>query len=203
MDIRKKKQKNVDIEARNSNFEGDAWIYSGIKRDTKIIVGFTVGKRDQDTCDRFLKNIQDGMELPSTTNKIEFFSDGNGQYRIGLEKIFDPTCYRYGQLVKEMSGGRVTNIYRQWIVGEGRLNDVQTSQVENMNGIARGCQSNLVRKTKGFAKTVNRVEKNYELFLLYRNFFRQDKNKMTPAMNEEILCKPLSWNDFLTTDYQT
>lgn len=102
-----------------------------------------------------------------------------------------------------MSAGRVTNIYRQWIVGDGCLKDVQTSQVENMNGIARGCQSNLVRKTKGFAKTVNRIENNYELFQLYRNFFRQDKNKMTPAMKEEIQCAPLSWNDFLTTNYQT
>lgn len=143
------------------------------------------------------------MEQPSPTNQVEFFSDGNGQYRIGLERIFDPACYRYGQLMKEMSAGRVTNIYRQWIVGDGCLKDVQTSQVENMNGIARGCQSNLVRKTKGFAKTVNRIENNYELFQLYRNFFRQDKNKMTPAMKEEIQCAPLSWNDFLTTNYQT
>jgi hypothetical protein len=143
------------------------------------------------------------MELPTPTNPIEFYSDGNEQYRIGLEKIYDPTCYRYGQLVKEMSAGHVTNINRQWIVGDGYLNDIQTSQVENMNGIARGCQSNLVRKTKGFAKTVDRVENNFELFQLYRNFIKQDKNKMTPAMKEEIVDAPMNWNIFLTTNYQT
>jgi hypothetical protein len=30
-----------------SLFKGDAWIYAGIKRDTKFIVGFAVGKRTQ------------------------------------------------------------------------------------------------------------------------------------------------------------
>jgi hypothetical protein len=40
-----KKQKNVDEGATDTDFEGDAWIYAGIKRDTKFIVGFAVGKR--------------------------------------------------------------------------------------------------------------------------------------------------------------
>jgi len=161
-----------------------------------------VGKRTQDTCDRFLQDIQNRMEQPTPTNPIDFFSDGNGQYRIGLEKIYDQTCYRYGQLVKDMNEGHVTNINRQWIVGDGRLNDIQTSQVENMNGIARGCQSNLVRKTKGFAKKIDRVENNFELFQVYRNFIKQDKYKMTPAMKEEIQDTPMNWNIFLTTNYQ-
>ena len=143
------------------------------------------------------------MKLPTPKNPIVFYSDGNEQYRIGLEKMYDPTCYRYGQLVKNMSGGRVTHINRQWIVGDGRLTDIQTSQVENMNGIARGSQSNLVRKTKGFAKTVDRVENNFEVFQLYRNFIKKDKNKMTPAMKEEIVDTPMNWNIFLTTNYQT
>jgi hypothetical protein len=120
-----------------------------------------------------------------------FYSDGNEQYRIGLVKIYDPTCYRYGQLVKYMSGGRrVTDINRQWIVGDCRLNDIQTSQVENMNGIAIGSQSNLVRKTKGYAKTVDRVENNFEVFQLYRNFIKHDKKN--DSCNERRNCMPLS-----------
>ena len=202
MVICKKKQKNVDAGTRNQDFEGDAWIYLGVKRDSKFIVGHMVGKRTQDTCDRFLQDIQNRMEQPTPTNPVDFFSDGNGQYRIGLEKIYDPTCYRYGQLVKDMNEGHVTDINRQWIVGDGRLNDIQTSQVENMNGIARGCQSNLVRKTKGFAKKIDRVENNFELFQIYRNFIKQDKYKMTPAMKEEIQDTPMNWNIFLTTNYQ-
>jgi len=42
-----KKQKNVYEGTKNTDFEGDAWIYAGIKRDTKFIVGFAVGKRTQ------------------------------------------------------------------------------------------------------------------------------------------------------------
>jgi hypothetical protein len=73
----------VDEGATDTDFEGDAWIYVGIKRDTKFIVGFAVGKRTQDTCNRFLMRIMDGIELPTLSNPIEFYSDGDDQYREG------------------------------------------------------------------------------------------------------------------------
>jgi hypothetical protein len=76
-------------------------------------------------------------------------------------------------------------------VDGGSLDDIPTSQIENMNGIARGCQSNLVRKTKCFAKKVERVDKMYELFQLYRNFIKQDRKNTTPAMKENLRDAPL------------
>ena len=85
---------------------------------------------------------------------LEIFCDENSHYRIGLDKINDPTWYRYGQLVKEMIEVHVSNIIRQWIVGDGSINDIQTSQVENMNCIARSCK-NLVRKQKALQKSVH------------------------------------------------
>jgi len=166
-------------------------------------VGFAVGKRTQDTCDTFLKRVKNGMEQPTPSNPIEFYSDGNDQYSKGLEKIYDPACYHYGQLIKTKSGGKLVNINRQWIVGEGALNDIQTSQIENMNGIARGSQSILVRKTKSFAKKIDRVDMMYELFQVYRNFMKQDKNKTTPSMKEDIQNTPLNWVNFLKPNYQT
>ncbi|MGP8320710.1 MAG: hypothetical protein ACT6FE_00080 [Methanosarcinaceae archaeon] len=39
-----KKTKNVDGGTKTHRFEGDAWIYAGIKRDTKFIAGFAVEK---------------------------------------------------------------------------------------------------------------------------------------------------------------
>ena len=88
------------------------------------------------------------------------------------------------------------------VVGDVCLDDIQTSQIGNVNGIARGCQSNPVRKTKCFAKKVERVDKMYEMFQMYRNFMKQDKNKMTPAMKEAIRDAPLNWVDFLNLSYQ-
>ncbi|MEA1895567.1 MAG: hypothetical protein U9N36_10295 [Euryarchaeota archaeon] len=61
---------------------------------------------------------------------------------------------------KIKSAGRLTKINRQWVVGEGNLGNIWTSQIENMNGVARGCQSNSVRKTKCFAKKAEQVDKN-------------------------------------------
>jgi hypothetical protein len=69
-----KKQKNVDEGATDTDFEGDAWIYAGIKQYTKFIVGFAVGKRTRGSCNRFLMSIMDGMELSTLANPIEFYS---------------------------------------------------------------------------------------------------------------------------------
>ncbi len=96
----------------------------------------------------------------------------------------------------------MTKINRQWVIGDGCLDDIQTSQIENMNGVARGCQSNMVRKTKCFAKKVERVDKMYEMFQMYRNFMKKDKNKTTPAMKEYLQDAPLNWVDFLNLSYQ-
>ncbi len=54
-----------------------------------------------------------GMEQPTSSNTIEFYSDGNDQYSKGLEKIYDSACYHYGQMIKTKSGGKLVNINRK------------------------------------------------------------------------------------------
>ena len=70
------------------------------------------------------------MELPTPSNPIEFYSDGNDQYSKGLEKIYDHACYHYGQLIKIKSGGKLVKVNRQWIVGEA-------AGIEHVRGRAR------------------------------------------------------------------
>lgn len=64
----------MDEGTKNTDFEGYAWIYAGIKRDTKFIVGFAVGKRTQNTCDTFLKRVINGMEQPTPSHPIQLNS---------------------------------------------------------------------------------------------------------------------------------
>jgi len=166
-------------------------------------VAFNTGKRCQKTCDEFLVHMMDRMELPMPDNQLEIYTDGNPEYINGIAKMYAHTCYSLGQLIKVKENGRLKKISRRWINGQRATNQIHTSQIENINGIARGTQSHLVRKTKNFAKHVRRIPRMYELFQVYRNFIRVDKTKQTPAMKEGLCDHPISWSTFFHSHYQT
>ena len=193
----------MDKGTASPDFEGDAWIYSGMKRKSHFILAYEVGKRTQQTCDQFMIKVMKSIELPMPTDPVTFFSDGNRQFYESLKELYEPTCYRYGKLIKYKESGRLVKTEREWIIGDGNLKEITTSQIENMNGIARGSQSHLVRKTKGFAKKVKRITKHYGFFQMYRNFMWTDKNGMSPAMKEDLSDAPMTWEVFLRPNYQT
>ena len=145
----------------------------------------------------------DSMELPTPDDQLEVYTDGNTEYINGMEKMYAPTCYSLGQLIKTKEKGRLKKINKRWINGQKDISQIHTSQVENTNGIARATQSHLVRKTKGFAKHVRRIPRMYELFQVYRNFIKTDKTKRTPAMKEGLRNHPISWSTFFHSYYQT
>lgn len=193
----------MDKGATSPDFEGDAWIYLGMKRKSHFILTYEVGKRTQQTCDQFMIKVMGSIELPMPIDPVTFFSDGNRQFYESLKELYVPTCYRYGKLIKYKESGRLVKTEKEWIIGDGSLKEINTSQIENMNGIARGSQSHLVRKTKGFAKKVRRLTKHYGFFQMYRNFMWTDKNGMTPAMKEDLSDMPMTWDIFLHPNYQT
>ena len=174
-----------------------------MKKNSHFILAYEVGKRTQQTCDQFMIKIMEAIELPTSTDPMTFFSDGNRQFYRSLEELYVPTCYRYGKLIKYKESGRLVKTEKEWVIGDGSLKEINTSQIENMNGIARGSQSHLVRKTKCFAKKVGRLTKHYGFFQMYRNFMWTDKKGMTPAMKEDLSNTPMTWDDFLRPNYQT
>ena len=174
-----------------------------MKRKSHFILAYEVGKRTQQTCNQFMIKVMESIELPMPTYPMTFFSDGNRQFYESLKELYVPTCYRYGKLIKYKELGRLVKTEKEWIIGDGSFKEINTSQIENMNGIARGSQSHLVRKTKGFAKKVERLTKHYGFFQMYRNFMWTDKNGITPAMKENLSDAPLTWDVFLHPNYQT
>ena len=59
------KEKNMSDEF------GDSWSWFAIDADSKMILSHVVGKRDGDTCERFLKRLNG-----ATTGRIQVTSDG-------------------------------------------------------------------------------------------------------------------------------
>jgi len=191
-----KKQKKVEHIGSTQLEEGDAWIYTCVKRHTYFFVAFAVGKWTQETCKSMVEKLFERTELPFPDNKIEVFTDGNDDYTYVLSGYYVDTCINYGQLVKIREKGRVIDKEKRIIYGNPDLDDIETTNVENFNGIFRERIGRLVRKTKCFSKYKRRLECAIELFQFYWDFINEFKRGTSPAMLEKITGHPWTWHEF-------
>ncbi len=58
----------------------------------------------------------------------------------------------YGQLIKIREGGKVIDKIHKIVYGSPTVEDIETTDIENFNGILRERVSRLVRKTKCHSK---------------------------------------------------
>ncbi|PXF61106.1 MAG: hypothetical protein C4B59_01290 [Candidatus Methanogaster sp.] len=92
----------------------------------------------------------------------------------------------YGQLVKIRENGRVVRKEKRIIYGNPDLGDIETTNVENYNGILRERIGRLVRKTKCFSKRKRMLECSLHVFQFYWNFINEFKRRTSPAMLEGL-----------------
>ncbi len=196
----KKKQKKVESSSSNRAEEGDAWIYTCIKRNTYFFVAFSVGKWAQETCDKMIEKLFERTELPFLEDKIEIFTDGNTDYIYVLSDYYAETCIDYGQLIKIKEGGKVVDKEKRIIYGDPDFADIETTDIENFNGILRERNGRLVRKTKCFSKYKRRLGCAIELFQFYWNFINNFKRGTSPAMMEGLTGHLWIWHEFFYFD---
>jgi len=140
-----------------------------------------------------IEKLFERCKLPFPDNKIQIFSDGNDDYKYILPEYYAETCIDYGQLIKIKEGGRVIDKIKRVVFGSPELCDIETTDIENSNGILRERIGRLVRKTKCFSKYKRRHECSLEL-----NSF---KRGTSPAMLEGLTDHIWSWHDFLMYHY--
>jgi hypothetical protein len=136
-------------------------------------------------------------QTPTSFNPLIIFSDGNDDYIFVIPKFFNKDYVNYGQLVKIREKGRVVDKVHKVIYGKPSLDEIETTNVENYNGILRERLSRLVRKTKCFGKRKSRLESALYLFQFYWNFMKPIHKKQTPAIIEGQAMKIWTWGNFL------
>ena len=136
------------------------------------------------------------VELPFPDNKIEIFTDGNTDYEYVLPEFYAKTCINYGQLIKIREKGRVVDKEKRIIYGSPDPEDIETTDVENFNGICRERGGRLVRKTKCFSKYKQRLESAIQLFQFYWDFINKFKRGISPAMMEGVTDHLWTWHEF-------
>ena len=137
------------------------------------------------------------IKLPTCTDRLKIFSDGNDDYTFVMPEFFRKDCMNYGQLVKIREKGRVVDKIHRRVYGNPSLDEIETTNVENYNGILRERLSRLVRKTKCFGKRKSRLENALHLFQFYWNFMHPLKKNRTPAILEGQATKIWTWGNLL------
>lgn len=137
------------------------------------------------------------IDLPTFTYRLIVFSDGNGDYVSVLPEFFRTSTINYGQLIKIRESGKVVDNVRRIVYGNPLPDDIDTTNVENFNGILRERIGRIVRKTKCYAKSIDCLSNTVGLFQFYWNFMHQLHGKLTPAMEEDIATKRWTWGNLL------
>jgi len=136
------------------------------------------------------------MEKPTQNNRLEIFTDGNDDYTYTLPNHFDPGLIDYGQLVKIKENGRLIRKEKRIIYGNPDMEEIETTDVENSNGILRERQGRLVRKTKCFSKKKSKLIDSMNLFQFYWNFMNNFQRGSSPAMLEGLDDHLWTWHEF-------
>lgn len=181
---------------------GEHYTYLALDPISKLIIGFHIGKRNQDNTDSFVKDL--GVRVDKT-QPFDITSDGFPAYLSPIAEQFYGNA-AYAQLVKNFHLLKyakqlqmpVKCMERNVIFGQRKNQSISTSHVERLNLSVRMFNRRFTRKTIGYSKKLENLKHSVALFVAHYNFCRIHSTiKMTPAMGAGLLTAPLSIADLL------
>ena len=193
------KQKNVERAKSAPKEAGDAWTWTAICADTKLVPTWRIGDRSAATALDFMDDLAKRL-----VNRVQLTSDGHKPYVIAVEEAFGGDV-DYAMLIKEYgpgddadgskqahrrySPGTVNGVERIIVQGSPDLDLISTSYVERNNLTMRMSMRRFTRLTNAFSKKLENHAAQVALHFWYYNFARphqtlrkQYGKPTTPAM---------------------
>lgn len=177
-------KKEKQLEEGDAAELGNAWTFVAIDPKTKVVPSFLVGKRNAETTDAFVADLEFRMK-----NRIRLSSDGMVHYASAVEESFGSKV-DYGQIVKtyrstetegRYSPPEIEFVTRTMLVGEPHR--ISTSIIERQNLTMRMHCRRLTRLTNAFSKKLDNFKAAVALHFAYYNFVKYHSTiRCTPAM---------------------
>jgi IS1 family transposase len=196
------KQDNAAKAKKQDLAYGDAWTWTAICADTKLLVSTLVGKRDTDYAVAFVDDLRSRL-----ANRVQVTSDGHRPYLAAMDTVFgDDADYAmlvklYGadpQGEKRYSPAKCIGARRQAITGNPDPNHISTSYAERQNLTVRMHMRRFSRLTKAFSKKIENHSYAVALHAMYYNFVRIHQTlKVTPAMAAGVTTRLWEMDDLV------
>lgn len=190
------KQKNKPANVEGA---GDAWTWTGIDADSKLVISWFVGYRDADSAFEFMSDIAKRLKY-----RIQLTSDA---YRVYINAVADVfgSQIDYAQLVKiygksqadgpdtRYSPAECLGTEKRVVSGNPDEEKISTSYVERNNLTMRMHMRRFTRLTNAFSKKLENHCYAIALHFVYYNFAKIHKTlRVTPAMEAKLAKKPMT-----------
>ena len=198
------KKKTKTRKGVESDEIGDAWTFTGIDSDSKLILAWHLGRRTYEDTLAFTDKI-----AYSTSGSFQISTDGFPAYRDAVWTSLGARRVSFAQLIKiyrspvldeqRYSPAECTGTRKEVIMGNPDMDKVSTSYIERHNLSVRMENRRFTRLTNAFSKRWANHHAALALYLCYYNFCRQHRSLKgsTPAMVAGITKHLWSVQDLL------
>lgn len=182
------KQKNVRYATAAPYGAGDAWIWTALEADTKLLVSYKIGARTDQVAMSLMADLRSRI---ANVRQIQINTDGNTSYRKAIKAMFGRKV-KYAQLMKDF--GSTPGIAKRRVSGRPSRSNTSTSFVERHNLTIRMGLRRCTRKTNAFSKSIEKHRHMFALFATYYNFIRVHMPlKTTPAVAAGLADEPYTF----------
>ena len=169
-----------------------AWIWISMAADCRLVISHVVGERSQKSADKLVERtakclkawplfVTDGLKfykiaLLKQYGKLQSFVRTGKRGRPRRSRLISGELLQYAQIIKQRVGQVLTKVEKRVIFGENiDPKMISTSYIERQNLTCRQDNNRISRKTIGFSKKEEELDRQMSLYFANFNYCRKHR----------------------------